>query len=157
MLYPIRADRFGDLKVMVEVTGFGEPKLLVNNQLIKHTVKKNHFAIKCPDGREAMIVLNFTNFLDPVPAVIVDGQKVKIVRPFVWYQYAAIALPLILAPTGGAIGGGFGCMAAIVNGKIMRSQLPEIVKYLATVGVSAIATLTWLVLGSLLMTSISRR
>lgn len=58
-----------------------------------------------------------------------------------WYEHLAAGWPLFLIFAGGAVGGGCGGAAYVINGKIFNSQLPSSLKYLYSflVGIGAVA------------------
>ncbi len=143
MLYPVRADGFTNREIILEVQGFGNPKILVDGNPAPQATKKNQFLVKRDDGADAIAELKITNLLDPVPTVILDGTPVKVTNSLAWYEYLAIGSPMILAGIGGAVGGAVGGTAAFMNGRIMRSQLDPAMRYAAAFGVAIAAFAVW--------------
>ena len=88
------------------------------------------------------------NILDPIPAVVVGGQTIRLARPLAWYEYVLIVLPLTLL-VGGILGGLCGGVAALVNARLMRSAQPAWARYALALLVMIAATLAWLVLAVL--------
>ena len=86
------------------------------------------------------------NVFDPIPAVVVGGKTtLRLGRPFAWYEYLWIALPLVLF-VGGALGGLCGGVAVLVNARLLRSSLPVLARYGLGVLVILGAAVAWLVL-----------
>ena len=94
--------------------------------------------------------------VDPVPAIQIGDQQVRVVRAFQWYEIAWLGLPILLVFVGGAIGAGVGFAAAIVNASIMRSDRPAVLRYLQTGGVSVLAVVAWIVLAAVLLRALGR-
>jgi hypothetical protein len=146
MLYPIRSDRFGNLQVVVEVKGFNPPKILVNGQPTLPGKDKNQFIVKSETGIETTIDLTVSNLFDILPTVELNGSPVRIAKPLAWYECVVIALPLILIGIGGAIGGMVGAIAVTFTRSVMRSNLNPVLRYAASIGVTFIAVIVWLML-----------
>ncbi len=51
-----------------------------------------------------------------------------------WYEGLLIILPIGLFAVGGAIGGGLGAVAYVVNLRVFATDLPKYMKYACTVG-----------------------
>ncbi len=79
-------------------------------------------------------------FFDPIPQVVVGDQTIVLARPFAWYEYIFIVLPLALV-VGGAIGGACSAIAAYSNAQVLRMQLPAPARFglvfLITLGAAA--------------------
>ena len=89
------------------------------------------------------------NILDPIPAVLVGDQTIRLARPFAWYEYIWIALPFALVVVGGVLGGACGGAAMLVNARILRSNEPAWVRYALGVLVMAAALIALLLLAAL--------
>ena len=57
-----------------------------------------------------------------------------------WYEHLAAGWPLFLMFSGGAVGGGCGGAAYVINGKIFSSKLSQPLKYVYSflVGIAAV-------------------
>ncbi|HEY1425606.1 MAG TPA: hypothetical protein VGF50_02935 [Caulobacteraceae bacterium] len=94
------------------------------------------------------------NILDPIPAVVVGDQTIRLARPFAWYEWVWVVLPLVLVPLGGGLGGLCGGVAMLVNARLLRSARPAWVRYgLGTLVIGA-AVAAFLVLGVALRVAI---
>jgi hypothetical protein len=86
------------------------------------------------------------NGLDPVPAVLVGGQTIRLARPFAWYEWVWIVLPLSLVTVGGLIGGLCGGVAMLINARLLRSGQPAWIRYGLGIIVIVAAIAAWLTL-----------
>jgi hypothetical protein len=93
------------------------------------------------------------NILDPIPAVLVGGQTIRLARPFAWYEWIWVVLPLGLL-VGGALGGLCGGVATLINARLLRSAHPAWVRYGLGLLVIAAAVIAWLVLATELSVAI---
>jgi len=96
-------------------------------------------------GNDVVISIKH-KFLDPVPGVEVNGEKVELARPLMWYEYLWMGLPILLVITGGAIGALTGFGAATASSHVFRSQRGTTAKYLITAAISIAAVFTYLLL-----------
>jgi len=132
---------------------FAGPKLMLNGQPV---AKQNGlFQVRSKDG--TTLAIKFKNrFLDPIPDLEVGGQTITLVPPLQWYQYAWMAIPLILIFLGGAIGGFCGGLAAALSSRVFRSDLSEGMKYGATALISMAAFVTYFVVAATLLSAIHK-
>ena len=128
MLLEVKHPEFKNHKVEVKIGGlFSGPKLIVNGSEIK---KKNGcYSIPLSSEREMTIQLKY-NILDPVPKVKIKERILEIAEPLTWFEYFwIVAQPILLGVLGGSVGVIFGCVAAVANGRIFRSDKSVIAKY----------------------------
>jgi hypothetical protein len=156
MLYPVRSVLFGKRQVSLDVSGMNDPKLLIDGNPAPQAKKNNQFIVKDDKGVEILVELKTNNFFDSVPAVIVNGSTIKVTNDLAWYEYVAIASPLILVGLGGAIGGGIGGAAVFVNRSVMRSEMDPALRYLVTFGMAIASFLLWLIVASSLRSAMGR-
>ncbi|HEY3798616.1 MAG TPA: hypothetical protein VGL58_09700 [Caulobacteraceae bacterium] len=105
----------------------------------------------------ADVVFKLTGiFVDPIPQVQAPDRTIQLAKPFAWYDYVVIVLPLALIGLGGALGGLCGGMAAYTNAQLLRSNLTPPIRYLAALGVMLAAGVVWLVLAALFVAAIGR-
>jgi hypothetical protein len=88
------------------------------------------------------------NILDPIPAVLVGGQTIRLARRFAWYEWLWVVLPLTLLVAGGALGGLCGGVAMLINARLLRSAQPPVVRYGLGVLVIVAAVVAWLALAT---------
>lgn len=125
---------------------FNGAKLMLNGQPV--TKQKNGmFYVRSNAG--PTLAIKFKNrFLDPIPDLEVGGQTMTLVPPLQWYQYAWMAIPLVLIFMGGAIGGFCGGLAAGISSRVFRSDMSEGMKYGASALISAGAFVTYFVMAA---------
>jgi hypothetical protein len=100
------------------------------------------------DNAGAQVLIKFVrSFIDPIPKLSIGGQVVTLAPPFTWYQYVFIALPLVLIPIGGLLGGLCGGVAAFVNAQLLRTHQPALVRYGLAVLMVLAALVVYLVIG----------
>lgn len=111
--------------------------------------KGRTFTIMDSAGQPVLVQLKGL-FFDPIPQVQIGGQTITLARPFAWYEYLLMALPLVLIPLGGALGGLCGAVAVYVNAQVLRMQQPLALRlglaFLVVLGAVAV----WLILALLL-------
>ncbi len=111
--------------------------------------KGRTFTVKDSAGQPVLVQLKGF-FFDPIPQVLIGGQTIVLARPFAWYEYLLMVLPLVLIPLGGALGGLCGAIAVYVNAQVLRMQQPAAVRlglaFLVIVGAAAV----WFVLALML-------
>ncbi len=137
MLYTVALEGFEGRDIAVELAGvFSAPRILVDGEPAPKGQKAGDVVLRRNDGRESVARLRTTNFLDPVPHLIVDDHSYQLVEPLKWYQWIWGGLPIVLLFSGGALGALFGSVGVIINSRLFRSQMNPVLKYLATAGVS---------------------
>lgn len=137
MLYSVALEGFEGRDVAVELAGvFSVPKILIDGEQAPKGEKAGDFVLRRNDGREAVARLRTTNFVDPVPQLIVDDRSHQLVEPLKWYQWIWGGLPILLLVSGGALGGLLGSIGLFINSRLFRSGMNPVLKYVATAGVS---------------------
>jgi hypothetical protein len=96
-------------------------------------------------------------FLDPVPRLVIDGQKILLAKPLNFFQWVWSGIPILLMFIGGMIGGFIGATAFWINTRIFRSnEIGEVEKFVLTGAVTVIVTLVWFIVLYLLADSFVR-
>ncbi len=151
---PIRLTGLENQNLALRAAGFSGPQLLLDgNPVVKQ--KDGFFKLKSDSG--SLLAIKFKNrFLDPIPDLIVGGRTLTLVPPLQWYQYAAMALPLILLFLGGALGGLIGGIGAYMNSRIFRSDLNEGMKYGLVMLVSITAFITYAIAAAFLLAALKK-
>jgi hypothetical protein len=107
------------------------------------------------DGSQ--VVAHFKGgFPDPSSVLVVGDQTIRLATPLAWYEWIWAGLPLALILIGGAIGGGLGGMATMVNAYIFRAPIPVPARYLVSGMVTLIAFVAWLSIGAAIGSHIAR-
>jgi hypothetical protein len=123
-------------------TMFAGPHVLLNGKRVERV--KGAYSVRNDAGGEVKLKLQ-TNFVDSIPAVLINGEKVLVVRALKWYEYVWVGIPILLVFIGGALGGGIGAAATYVNGRLIRSKRGAFSRYALTGLVSVCAALTFAV------------
>lgn len=133
---------------------FSGPRLIIDGVIIKG--KRGRCEVRNNTGAGVTIKLK-PSFLDPIPQLEIEGERVNLSRPLMWYEYIWMGLPLILMYSGGALGGGIGFGAAYSSARIFRSERSTPVKYLLTSLISIGAAAIFFVLALLIQSLIKGR
>jgi len=125
---------FESREIVLRPAGFfSGAQLFVDGEEMKGSWGK--YTLRRNDGTEVKARLQ-SILIDPVPQLLVDGQRYQAVRPLEWYELFWAGWPIALMFVGGAIGAVCGVLAAYANSRIFRSDLQPVTKYLATATVS---------------------
>ncbi|MBU6260415.1 MAG: hypothetical protein KGO01_18535 [Burkholderiales bacterium] len=118
-------------------TVFRGAKLFLNGAPAKRSMGK--YLVKNDAGEDTPIRI-VSNFVDPVPAIKIGTDTVRLLPALKWYEYAWIGIPVLLLFIGGALGAGLGVAAAYSNSRVFRSDRGSAAKYLLT-GVTTLGAL----------------
>jgi ABC-type sugar transport system permease subunit len=143
-------------EIPIEVPGFeGRNLKVIDNDIFKpydihidgQKVRRTRFKYIVTDnnGKETEIKFIWNILLDACKISIKD-QVFIIKEPLHWYQYLWAGWPMVMLFVGGAIGGGLGAAATVVNTQIFRSKLHGFFKYLITLVISISAFMIWLII-----------
>ncbi len=94
-------------KLTVQGRHYGYPSLFINEKKTKpyrgrFIARLRKYRVKDDDGNLNEIILK-NRLLDAIPLLIINGNKIEIVRSLKWYEYLWVAIPVILLFIGGAI------------------------------------------------------
>lgn len=123
---------------------FGNTKYFFDGQPVKP--HRNVLKVKDKNGGPLEIKIK-PGMPDLFPQLVIQGETVKLVESLRWYEYAWILLPLGLVSIGGALGGGLGMFAMLVNARIFRSQKGAIARYALT-GLMTLVTVIFFVIAA---------
>jgi hypothetical protein len=93
----------------------------------------------------------------PTPRTIAPPTSPASKPKLDWYDHVWTALPLCLVIVGGAIGGGIGGAAWVVNRTVFQKVRQPVLRYVFTGLISAVAVMAWLVLVSILLSLLHKR
>ncbi|HEY2707734.1 MAG TPA: hypothetical protein VGI95_06745 [Caulobacteraceae bacterium] len=96
------------------------------------------------DNAGTPVAMRLKGFIDPIPQIQAGERTITLARPFAWYEYVWILLPLALLIVGGFLGGLCGGVAAYVNAQVLRSSYPAVVRYGLSLLVILAAAALWL-------------
>ncbi|MGO8673500.1 MAG: hypothetical protein ACLQVD_19330, partial [Capsulimonadaceae bacterium] len=117
--------------------------LIVDGVVAPYGSGKNQRVLVLNSG-QAVVAEFKTQLVDPLPKLAINGTPIVYAPPFAWYDWVVAVLPLSLLFLGGAIGGFVGGLAASINGIILRSSIPPVLRYLCVLGVGFIAWVLFL-------------
>lgn len=127
------------------------PKVLIEGRTAQRGRRRNTFILERNDGAEVSIELKSPLF-GAVHAVV-DGKSFELLPSLRWYQYVWLALPLALVLPGvggGAVGGGLGAAAFIINLRLFRSGQRALSRYAMTGLVTVGAVIVYIAVATLI-------
>ena len=136
----IRHPRFAEGTLTVRPGVFGSARLIHMGLEVPGN-KRTHTVVD-RDGKTTAIVLK--GFLDPVPAVEIDGELVHPVPPLRPYELAWLAIPLPLMLVGGALGAFVAASSFTTNVFLFRRGQSVVDRYGPTGIVSFFTWTGWL-------------
>jgi hypothetical protein len=130
MEIPVVNDKLAGHRILLKTAGlFHGARLLLNGN--PPPGKRGAYVLRGSHGREVTLKLRNT-FLDPIPKLEIDGEKIRLARPLAWYEQVWMGLPVILIIAGGALGAVVGLAAAWASSRIFRSDRKTPAKYALT-------------------------
>ena len=128
MDYPFEHSDFQGRNLALRTSGlFASARLVVDGAEV--TATKGKFAVHDNEGRPRELKLR-VSFPDPIPKLVLGDTTIALVSSLKWYEYAWMALPIVLVFSGGALGALFGVTAAFASARIFRSDRGTAAKYL---------------------------
>jgi hypothetical protein len=131
MEIPVVVDGFKSRAISLRPRGvfsFG-PKLRLDGK----RVQRRGFSYMIPDDSGREVEFRFKHrFWDPVPDLIVAGQRVELLPPLKTYEHLWICLPIFTLTLGGLVGGACGAVALGNNYKVFRRVQNPFLKYILT-------------------------
>lgn len=144
--YLINAPGFEGRQIVVQGSGwFSGAKIFLDNRPAAKGPKRGTFLLSRNDGQQVEAQLRGT-LLDPVPKLVLNGEQIELERPFQWYEWLWICLPIVLLFLGGGLGGLLGGLSLAINARILRAQFGDVGRFLLSGAVSAAAVLFYFVL-----------
>lgn len=148
----INHPRFQNKKLSITTRSLTKNSLIyldgVQQNKIPGVKSRNKYSLH--DDNDNPVVVEVKSILDPIPTIILDGEKIQLAPVLVWYQYIFIFLPLLLILVGGAIGGVIGFIGAMINSSIIRSQVFPALRYILTILVTFACYLTYFLLAGII-------
>ena len=134
---------FEGRKVVIASAGLiSGAKLIVDHEMIKNRWGK--YTLRRNDGVDIEARLR-SNLIDPVPSLLIGGEKYLAVAPLKWYEMLWAGWPVALLFVGGALGALCGVSAAYINSHIFRSTFSPAMKYSITGLVSIVSILVYFI------------
>ncbi|WP_410750980.1 hypothetical protein [Citrobacter sp. U14242] len=151
----IKHPRFQGKKLSVSTrTIFKNPSLLIDGiEQKKMKGLKKRYLLEDDNGSPAIVEIK--SVIDPIPTIVIDGEKIPLAPPMTWYEYVLLCLPFLLIFIGGAIGGFVGLVGAMINASIIRGQGSVIARYGYALLVTIISYLVFFVIASVIASMFS--
>ncbi|HGN9373026.1 TPA: hypothetical protein ACK11E_003065 [Citrobacter pasteurii] len=151
----IKHPRFQGKKLSVSTrTIFKNPSLLIDGiEQKKMKGLKKRYLLEDDNGSPAIVEIK--SVIDPIPTIVIDGEKIPLAPPMAWYEYVLLCLPFLLIFIGGAIGGFVGLVGAMINASIIRGQGSVIARYGYALLVTIICYLVFFVMASVIASMFS--
>lgn len=150
MQHYVNAEGFEGRQLVVQSAGvFSGPRLMLDGQPAPKGPKRGQLLLRRNDGVDVIAQLRGV-FVDPIPQVTIDGKTIKIAEPLPWYVWVWSGLPIVLLFMGGALGGGLGAAAMMINGRIFRADMHGALKFAITGAISLVTTLVFFTLAIIL-------
>ncbi len=139
MGYTANIEGFEGQNIEVNIGFWSGPKLLINGNPAQKGNKRGEMILQRNDGREVIAIWKPQFSGLDVPQLSVDGKIVILVEPLTWYQLVWGGWPVILLFIGGLLGAIAGVVGFSINAKVFRSGMNDIMKYVVSGIVSALA------------------
>ncbi|WP_370608613.1 hypothetical protein NMD12_12505 [Citrobacter portucalensis] len=151
----IKHPRFQGRKLSVSTrTIFKNPSLLIDGiEQKKMKGLKKRYLLEDDNGSPAIVEIK--SVIDPIPTIVIDGEKIPLAPPMTWYEYVLLCLPFLLIFIGGAIGGFVGLVGAMINASIIRGQGSIVARYGYALLVTLISYLVFFVIASVIASMFS--
>jgi hypothetical protein len=145
MGYTVNIEGFEGQNIEVNIGFWGEPELLVDGVAAQKGSKRGEMILQRNDGRQVIATWK-SRFLGlDVPRLNVDGKTIGFVEPLKWYQWVWGGWPLILIFIGGALGGFIGAVGCLINVRIFRTGMGNVLKYIVTGVVSVLTVVAFFI------------
>ena len=145
MDHKINIEGFEDKNIEVRTSFWSGAKLLVNGKPAQKGKKRGEMILQNNDGKEVIATWKPQLLGLDLPQLGVDGKIVTLVEPLKWYQWVWGGWPLLLLFVGGALGAIAGMISFIINAKVFRSEMSEVLKYVVSGVVSVSALIAYFV------------
>ena len=130
MKLPILHESLAENELFLQGPGlFSGAKLIAGQNPIRKSGRGRTYTYTSLSGKTLEIELKQKVFLDPIPALSINGVEQLLVPKLLWYEWCWIAVPAILVFTGGGLGALIGITAVYSSTRIFRSDAGASVKY----------------------------
>lgn len=102
------------------------------------------------DDNGSQTIVEIKSVIDPIPTIVIDGEKISLAPPMAWYEYVLSYLPILLIIIGGVIGAFVGIVGATINTSIIRGQGSIVARYGGALLVTFICYLMFFVIVNML-------
>jgi len=145
MSYKANIEGFEGQNIEVIVSFWSGPKLLINGNPAPKGSKRGEMMLQRNDGKQVIASWKPQVLGLDVPQLIVDGKVTNLVEPLKWYQCVLGGWPVLLVFMGGVLGAVAGMIGFIINAKIFRTKMNDVLKYVISGAVSVLAVIAYFV------------
>ena len=145
MSYKANIEGFEGQNIEVTVSFWSGPKLLINGNPAPKGSKRGEMMLQRNDGKQVIASWKPQVLGLDVPQLIVDGKVTNLVEPLKWYQWVWGGWPVLLVFMGGVLGAVAGMIGFIINAKIFRTKMNDVLKYVISGVVSVLAVIAYFV------------
>jgi hypothetical protein len=143
LIFSIDPPGFENRSMSVKLGFLTGPRLSLDGELLKPVKsgvfrRKRSYRAVSNFGKEVSIVLR-SKPLDQIPEMEIDGRSFMIARPLNGWEYAWMAIPVLLVSLGGFLGGVIGAAALFSNSILMRRIRHWVPRYILTGGTTLMA------------------
>ena len=156
MSYIVKIEGLENQNIEAKVSFWSGPKLLVNGEPAPKGTRRGEMVLQRNDGKQVTARWK-PQFLGlDVPQLTVDGKTVHLVEPLKWYQWAWGGWPVLLLFAGGFLGAMAGMIAVVINARVFRAEMSEVLKYIISGVVSILAVVVYFIAALLFSILINR-
>lgn len=132
---------FPDSNFQIEVSFWtGKQTLYKDEVLVERSSEKGKPFLVPDHNGDIVKAYPKATFPDIIPVLEINNLKYNIVEKLKWYQAVLAVMPFTLAFIGGgALGGGIGAVAALLNLQVLRNEKLGKIRYLYVVNITIAA------------------
>ncbi|MEN5231870.1 hypothetical protein [Sphingobacterium faecium] len=132
---------FPDSNFQIEVSFWtGKQTLYKDEVLVERSSEKGKPFLVPDHNGDIVKAYPKATFPDIIPVLEINNLKYNIVEKLKWYQAVLAVMPFTLAFIGGgALGGGIGAVAALLNLQVLRNEKLGKISYLYVVNITIAA------------------
>jgi len=157
MKYQFTLPDFPDSNFEIEVSFWTGKQTLYKDEVLVERSSEKGKPFLIPDNNGDIVkAFPKSAFPDIIPVLQINNLKYNIVEKLKWYQAVLAVMPFsIVFIGGGALGGGIGAVAFMLNLQLLRSEDNGNLKYLKAIGVTIAAFAIYFLISKVIWGSIS--
>ena len=152
MAYKLNVEGFEGQEIEVRMNFWTGAKLFVNGEKAKKGTKRGHMLLQRDDGKEVIAKFQYNNLWADVPQLVIGKKNIQLAKPLTWKEWLFVGSPVVLIFLGGALGAVMAMLGLYLNGKLFRSELNAVLKYVYSTVVTVLLVLGYFVLSALIIT-----
>ncbi|MDF2840586.1 MAG: hypothetical protein K0Q99_1358 [Clostridia bacterium] len=151
MTFKFVLDELGDSEIEIQRSFWtGRTLVFVDGNEVRKQKQGGYYEIESHNHEIKKLKIKGASF-DGIPKIFFEDKEIVLARKLLWYEYLLAGFPLVLALTGGAMGGLFGALATLYNFRIIRSNMSLLFKILSIVATTIIAGLFYVIFAAALI------